>query len=127
MLMTAYAALHAISYLTFRAFWIVHFVSASEKFRVAWITGGLATLGAFIIGALGGYYFSIAFKNLTLGLTAVERYNNRPVHAGHSCLAEFEEVCGPRSFCLCWVFPCCLCFEPKEDGFYDSFVEREIA
>jgi hypothetical protein len=120
MLMTIYATLYAISYCVFRVFWTVNIVRGSEKFSATWVIGGLATLMIVVPGGLGVFHFFIAFRNLIARQTSVERYHKRTVNKRDSYWAEFEDICGPRWLCLCWVFPCCACFEPREDGFYES-------
>jgi hypothetical protein len=118
LLMTAYAGLYMLTTVVLRIYWVVTIVRANRGFEWLWLVSGLATLAVIGSGGFSLYQFWHAIRNLIVGITIVERYHKKEVKQARECLKNFEEVCGSRWFCICWIFPCCMCFKPLEDGFY---------
>jgi hypothetical protein len=127
LLMTFYAFLYMACYVGFRVFWlqktIQSFLDGEKRPRiiVCIIIGGLSMIAVVGSGAFAGYHFAVACRNLIDGQTSVELYKDEPpVFENHTCLDNFEEVCGSRKLLFFWLFPFFVCVEPLSDGFYNS-------
>ena len=120
-------------YFVLMCFWVCAYCLANLGFRY-WFFLSLARK-PFPVRAVGGlvsvagllYLFVLAFFHMCQALhytrknqTLIEVWGKRATNLyDRGCCTNYEEVCGTRWCCLCWLNPCCR-FRPKEDGFYDE-------
>jgi hypothetical protein len=119
LLLTFYAFFYMLSYLGFRAVWVLHIVRL-RKWEWIYLIGAVATALITIPGLIGLFHFCRGSRNAIRNATTVEVYKKQIMpELDHGCIANCEEICGPRWLMPCWIFPCCACFSGLEDGFYD--------
>jgi hypothetical protein len=128
LLMTFYAFLYMVCYVGFRVFWFIHII---KEWTWLSVIGLAATLFVIIAGSIGIWHFCFGARNVIWNLTNIELHKGQDLSGilrkfDRGCIRNCEEICGPRWLMPCWLFPCCACFRPMENGMYDSHAHEEI-
>ena len=87
----------------------------------------LAYLVAFYLCGFALRHFYVAMRNLSNNQTITEKYNKKPnLYSKHSCIKNFEEICGSKWLILLWPFPFFPCIHATKTTWSDDELSQEI-
>ena len=103
--------------LSFRYFYYLSL--ASEPFPLLAIPGLVSVAVLLYLFVLSFYHMCQALHYTRKNQTLLEVWGDRATNLyDNGCCENYEEICGRRRWCLCWINPCCR-LTPAKDGFYE--------
>lgn len=113
----------------FCIFYLISFVlSYSKNIEIIpnqYLDGFWSLLCLFItfpVLLFSAFHFVVGLYDIAKNITSIERHHAKKVEIhnySRGCLNNFEEVCGPPKYILCWPFPI-FCLSPGVDGLYEE-------